>query len=58
MKQLTLKATMLTAIMAFATPFTFAEDANIWLNDGAASLAEAKKLVPNGNHAKNVIFFR
>jgi len=57
MKQLTLKATMLTAIMAFATSFAFAEDANTWLNDGAASLAEVKKLLPNGNHAKNVILF-
>lgn len=55
MIQLTLKATMLTVIMAFATPFAFAEDANTWLNDGAASLAEVKKLVPNGNHANKVI---
>ncbi|MDI1299048.1 alkaline phosphatase [Methylotenera sp.] len=57
MKQLTLKATTLAVIMTFATPFAFAEDANTWLNDGAASLAAAKKLVPNVKRAKNVILF-
>ena len=55
MKQLTLKATTLAVMMTFATPFAFAEDANTWLNDGAASLAAAKKLVPNVKRAKNVI---
>ena len=57
MKQLTLKATTLTVIITFATPFSFAEDANTWLNDGAASLATAKKIVPNVKRAKNVILF-
>ncbi|MES1987415.1 MAG: alkaline phosphatase, partial [Pseudomonadota bacterium] len=57
MKQLKLKATTLALITTFSTPFAFAEDANTWLNDGAASLAEAKKLVPNVKRAKNVILF-
>ena len=52
MKQLTLKATMLTVMMAFATPFACAEDVNTWLNDGAASPAAAKKLVPTLNVSK------
>ncbi|HCU85579.1 MAG TPA: alkaline phosphatase, partial [Methylophilus sp.] len=34
-----------------------AEDAQFWLNDGAASLNDSKKLVPNAKKAKNVILF-
>ena len=57
MKKLTIKATSLAVMMAIATPCAFAEDANTWLNDGAASLAASKKLVPNVKRAKNVILF-
>ncbi len=57
MKQFSLKATTLAVMMTLATPVVFAEDANTWLNDGAASLAAAKKLVPNVKRAKNVILF-
>jgi alkaline phosphatase len=34
-----------------------AEDAQFWLNDGAASLNDSKKLVPNAKKAKNIILF-
>lgn len=57
MKQFSLKATTLAVMMTFATPFAFAEDASTWLNDGAASLAAAKKVVPNVKRAKNIILF-
>lgn len=57
MKELSLKATALAVMMACATPLAFAEDASTWLNDGAASLAAAKKTVPNVRRAKNVILF-
>lgn len=57
MKPFSLKATTLAVIMTFATPFAFAEDASTWLNDGAASLAAAKKVVPNVKRAKNIILF-
>jgi alkaline phosphatase len=57
MKELSLKATTLAVMMACATPSAFAEDASTWLNDGAASLAAAKKTVPNVKRAKNVILF-
>jgi alkaline phosphatase len=58
MKQFSLKVTTLAVMMVLASPVVFAvEDANTWLNDGAASLAAAKKLVPNVKRAKNVILF-
>jgi alkaline phosphatase len=34
-----------------------AENAQFWLNDGAASLNDSKKLVPNAKKAKNIILF-
>jgi alkaline phosphatase len=57
MKQFCLKATTVAVMMTLASPVVMAEDANTWLNDGAESLAAAKKLVPNVKRAKNVILF-
>lgn len=57
MKQFCLKATTVAVMMTLASPMVLAEDANTWLNDGAESLAAAKKLVPNVKRAKNVILF-
>jgi alkaline phosphatase len=35
----------------------YAEDASTWLERGEAALISAQKVVPNNNHAKNVILF-
>ncbi len=58
MNKLMMKATAIAVAMALTAPVVFAvEDANFWLNDGAAELAASKRLVPNARRAKNVILF-
>ncbi len=50
------KITMALILLANVTDI-YAEDASTWAQDGQAALAAAKKLLPNTQHAKNVILF-
>lgn len=60
MQLFNLKRTAMVAMLLgsqFLSNAAMAEDAQFWLNDGAASLNDSKKLVPNARKAKNVILF-
>jgi alkaline phosphatase len=60
MQSFNLKRTAMVAMLLSAQLLSntaLAEDAQFWLNDGAASLNDSKKLVPNARKAKNVILF-
>ncbi len=51
-------AAMLLGTQLVMSPAVFAaENAQFWLDDGAASLNDSKKLAPNARKAKNVILF-
>jgi len=60
MQLLNVKRTAMVAMLLgsqLLSHAAMAEDAQFWLNDGAASLNDSKKLVPNARKAKNVILF-
>lgn len=60
MQLFNLKRTAMVAMLLgsqLLSNVAMAEDAQFWLNDGAASLNDSKKLVPNAKKAKNVILF-
>ncbi|MFQ6333092.1 alkaline phosphatase [Methylophilus sp. 3sh_L] len=57
LKRTAMLAMLLGTQVSLTQPLMAEENAQFWLNDGAASLNDSKKLVPNARKAKNVILF-